>query len=292
MFLLLNDALNLRKVIDFYLQDMTHDESLLDKKDKDKLMECVLSLEDWKEAQEIHGLLYPFWEVTMRMQGNASSGIDDERDLRSEKLYGKPDISLMRDTSNENGAIFNLLPVYDLILNGLERAKERKDLSTNLLTCINLAWKKMKEYYAKSDISKVYLVGAVLDPRIKLGYFKENWPKEWLKGLRWKLDEYTEEFTKAMEVIDDKEISSPSSDIEMQESQSSDMSWGCWYVPSEKATTPIQSQWNRYLVEERVKHTAGFSYRQYWINRQAEYPLLSRMALELLVLPAMSTEVE
>jgi hypothetical protein len=67
VFLFLNDALNLLKIIDYYLHEMTADKSSLDKKDGNRLKECVPSTEDWKKVQQIHELLYPFWELTMKM---------------------------------------------------------------------------------------------------------------------------------------------------------------------------------------------------------------------------------
>jgi hypothetical protein len=130
--------------------------------------------------------------------------------LRTEKVYGKQNTTLLKDTGNENGTLFNVLPAFNYILSHLETAKKRTDLSPHITTSINLTWIKMKDYYQKSDDSKVYLVAAVLDPQVKLAYFKENWKKEWCRGLREKLDTYMREFTTAMESIDNQSSPPPS----------------------------------------------------------------------------------
>ncbi len=41
-----------------------------------------------------------------------------------------------------------------------------------------------------------------------------------------------------------------------------------------------------------MKDYEGFSMRDWWVGRQVEFPILFRVALELLAVPAMSTEVE
>jgi hypothetical protein len=56
----------------------------------------------------------------------------------------------------------------------------------------------MDEYYQATDILKVYLMVSVLDPRLKMEYFKKHWKKSWLKDYRKKLDDLMEEFTTMM----------------------------------------------------------------------------------------------
>jgi len=56
----------------------------------------------------------------------------------------------------------------------------------------------MDEYYRETDESKVYLMASVLDPRLKMEYFKKHWRKSWLKDYQTKLDDFMEEFTTKM----------------------------------------------------------------------------------------------
>jgi len=41
-------------------------------------------------------------------------------------------------------------------------------------SCVHLAWKQMDEYYQVTDVFKVYLKASVLDPRLKMEYFKKH----------------------------------------------------------------------------------------------------------------------
>jgi len=204
VFLMVNDALNLREVIERYLRDMLGKTSPLEKADRDKLKLCQMSNEEWDDVVEIHVLLYPFWEMTMKMQGNVAKSLTetDLEKLTSESVYNQTRKLLHQSVgtsiNREDSAIFNVLPAFESLLKRLETAKEREDLSPMLRSCVHLAWKKMDEYYQATDVSKVYLVASVLDPRLKMEYFKKHWKKSWLKDYRKKLDDLMEEFTTTM----------------------------------------------------------------------------------------------
>ena len=92
-----------------------------------------------------------------------------------DKSKVNPVVTSLPGNDAEDGALFNVLPAFDHILSRLEIAKITYANNDRLLTCINLAWLKMREYYTASDISKVYLVTSVLDPWVKMRYFKQNW---------------------------------------------------------------------------------------------------------------------
>jgi hypothetical protein len=52
----------------------------------------------------------------------------------------------------------------------------------------------MDKYYDATGTSKAYLVAAILDPRLNIGYFERNWPAEWRIGLQEKLETHTATF--------------------------------------------------------------------------------------------------
>ena len=54
----------------------------------------------------------------------------------------------------------------------------------------------------------------------------------------------------------------------------------------------IKAEWDEYFRTGRVKDYKGFSLRNWWLANQFKYPTLSRVALDLLAVPAISTEVE
>jgi hypothetical protein len=73
-----------------------------------------------------------------------------------------------------NGAIFDVLPSFDYLLQHLEEAKKKLTGKSTIATCINLAWSKLNEYYEKSDLTSVYVIATMLDPRMKYGYFERR----------------------------------------------------------------------------------------------------------------------
>ncbi|TMI78761.1 MAG: hAT transposon family protein, partial [Bacteroidetes bacterium] len=297
--LMINALLNCREPIELYI-NISLSGKTMDKKDKARLERCRLDENEWEELIQLHALLYEFWELTMKMQGSVAKQIlRESSDLIDVTVYGKPGVKLVHKPitpihtaafTSEDGALFNVLPAFDKILSSLEEAKKKHVENSYFATCINLAWSKMDDYYQKTDISKVYLVASVLDPRVKMCYFEKSWKKEWLEGARDKLDKYWEDFTIAMKV-DACRNAGESSDCEMLESQNSDTTFGSWREADDKGFEN-QSEWEKYLEAGRVRDHKAFSVWRWWIAHQDEYPILSQIALEVLAIPAMSTEVE
>ena len=115
------------------------------------------------------------------------AGLRESSDLIDITVYGKPGVKLVHKPitaihtaafTSEDGALFNVLPAFDKILSSLEEAKKKHVENSYFATCINLAWSKMDDYDQKTDISKVYLVASILDPRVKMRYFEKSWKKE------------------------------------------------------------------------------------------------------------------
>src|SRR5579859_7527812 len=118
----------------------------------------------------------------------------------------------------------------------------------------------MDEYYQATDVLKVYLVESVLDPRLKMKYFKKHWKKSWLKDYRKKLDDLMEEVTTTMgrpsanddtwEADSEVEVME---DDEMEDTQTTSGSFGVWY--DERPSVNIEEdEWTRYLKSPLVRN--------------------------------------
>lgn len=127
-FLMMNDILNLREAVEVYYT-MVKNSPAFDRKDKKKLDDyCKLTDEDWNELIEIHAMLYDFWDVTMKMQGNVANEMRDDPELAaiSKTVYGKQKEKVIKSRSfSEDGALFNVLPAYEHVLHKLETAKNK-----------------------------------------------------------------------------------------------------------------------------------------------------------------------
>src|SRR5579871_6162987 len=160
----------------------------------------------------------------------------------------------------------------------------------HLKTNINLAWKKLDEYYTLLDDSPVYLASICLHPRYKTRWVKKHWADrpEWIeKGITaveqlW-ISEYKdaplpkvaeeenkfEEPSRLQEFMDrdlpsDDEVSTDEEDDEFNSWQAIKLS--C----DKKVTNPIK----------------------YWKENQDHWPRLARMAFDMFGIPAMSSDVE
>jgi len=80
-------------------------------------------------------------------------------------------------------------------------------------------------------------------------------------------------------------------DDEMEDTQTTSGSFGVWY--DEMPSVNIEEdEWTRYLKSPPVRNWNGFHVRNWWLDCEKEFPTLSKMVLDLLAVPSMSTEVE
>ena len=135
-------ALQLQEAIDRYIVAAMAESRKSKSKAAERLEADQLHPPDWDELKVLYNLLSPFKELTIELQGN---------------IVG----------ARMNGAIFDVLPAMDMLLNTLEDAKlAYKAQKSHFASCINLAWTKLDEYYNLSDNSPVYVVAVMLDPEV------------------------------------------------------------------------------------------------------------------------------
>ena len=160
----------------------------------------------------------------------------------------------------------------------------------HLKTNINLAWKKLDEYYTLLDDSPAYLAAICLHPRYKTRWVKKHWADrpEWIeKGITtveelW-ISEYKDkplpkvageenEFKEPSRLQEFMDRDLPSDDDDSTEEDDDEFSnWqGIKQRCDKKVTNPIA----------------------YWKENQYRWPRLARMAFDMFGIPAMSTEVE
>ena len=138
-------------------------------------------------------------------------------------------------------------------------------------------------------------MATILDPHLKLRYFEQSWLKEWMNGINEKLEEHIETFVKAMGLNMNNDWPNKH-DAEMHGNQESNTAFGSWRCLDDAEDDDTEMGWRieleAYLKASRVKDYRGFSVRDFWISNQGRFPILSRVALELLSIPSISTEVE
>jgi len=270
---MIHDGLRLRDAIDIFLGVLAAQQP----QKRDEILSHQLTTTEWDELQKIHDLLSPLKEVSSLMEGNI---------VGPGGYHG-------------NGALCDVLPGFDHLLNHFERAKTQlmESGDTHLATCVNLAWSKLDKYYQYTDDSAVYLVATVLDPRLKFGYFEKAWAKkpEWLRTAKQRLYKYDsfiittdcryrDDYATLM-VVDPLPES-----IAIQPSNPRHSEFLVWKY-GRPAITSASDELDKYLGAERETQL-DLDVHAWWMQHQKQYPLLFRMAMDIMAIPAMASEVE
>ena len=146
------------------------------------------------------------------------------------------------------------------------------------------SWAKLDKYYQRTDDTAAYRVALILDPRIKMKYFERNWAtkQEWIIEAEEKMRQIYHEY-KGME----------DQDLEVNyENDSEDISFNIEVLrfgrPERRKDELI-----RYLTSDTViVRQKNFDLIEWWKANESEYPILARIAFDILSIPCMSVEPE
>ncbi|GLB45613.1 putative hAT family C-terminal dimerisation region [Lyophyllum shimeji] len=152
-----------------------------------------------------------------------------------------------------------------------------------------LGKKTLDRYYSLTDSSEVYRIAMVLHPRYKLQYFKNlKWKPRWIEtAMTLVRDEYER---RKGEFDDDAPVEKPPTSEPTQQSSSKRPNvFDNLPTLSAPAPSELRDELDRYLSTdvENVKNVL-----LWWREHKAMYPVLSRMALDYLTIPATSVDVE
>lgn len=200
------------------------------------------------------------------------------------------------------GNIWDALPTFEWLLERLEefkaRAGELPD-SRYIVVNLNAAWDKLNEYYSKLDETPVYYAAVALHPSMRWDYFEKEWEEhpDWVEKAKGMVQCLWDEEYRFLEIP-----SKPGSQQPKQPKLQRNSLAAHLYRKRNKGNTtdsdspsPRRSgdtfdeykQWYAGHPEDNIDDPI-----QYWINLAAQYPRLSRMALDILTVQAMSAECE
>ena len=163
-------------------------------------------------------------------------------------------------------------------------------------TCINSGWAKLDKYYALTSETPAYVGALVLHPAYKWQYIEEHWMREWwgpakaaLQGL-WKEKYAPTELDRLP--VQASSHSTPRASTGTSAGTPNKFTEWKNSLKAKVPTTIYQDEYTRYC--ESPPHHDFEDVRDWWLaaGQQAIYPNLSRMALNLLSIPAMSAEPE
>jgi hypothetical protein len=263
-YLAIQRALSLRDAIDTFIEDHMHDQETIP-----GLANDILSTEEWGELHEIASILEPFERYTKELEGK-----------------------------REQGALYDVFRVYDLLLQHLEERKvfyqnpPDGNQNTYILTSLYTAWTVLDKYYALLDKCPMVHASVVLHPARKLQYFKDEWEDchpEWVDiALTNVRNLWRAEYHNTRTVMGPHSPESAERD-ELPDSVSP-LEWKASQQAKRRRLEP-EDELERYLAQPVVSISNG-QYLQWWMDHQTEFPSLAAMALDAAAIAAMSAEVE
>lgn len=251
---------------------------------------------DWATITEYIELLRPFEEATSLLQGRGKIG--------------------------NHGAIWEVLITFEWLLDQLEEMKDRLSEvdyedpdapEDHLKTNVNLAHAKISEYYSKFDDAPVYYAATILHPHYK-HHLEALWkvPEDWNEdkdGPHFRKDWLTTNhkgFLHLWKSYRDR-AAAKASDGLSQETQrppkrqrvGPSASRAAFLEHSMKATMKGVEQkiddeyeiWKRQPVLDEDDKLSKNPI-QYWLLMEKQFPILSRLALDIYSIPASSADCE
>lgn len=169
----------------------------------------------------------------------------------------------------------------DFILAHFGKAKTTYKDDVKLSAMVNSGWQKMDKYYGKSDESPAYAAALVLNPSRKWSYIEHFWRPSWQMRAKDAVKKLWDDDYRPKTLIP-----TPAPDAHLTNNE-----FELWLRQIDTPTT-IEDEYDHYCKTERVY---GYSDALSWWLEPAQlkaYPHLSKMALDILSLPAMSSDPE
>ena len=275
-----------------YIQEEWENEKLRKKgTKKPTVLDDKLEDSDWDVIEVFLKVLGAFDAISTRLQGN-----------------GEPD----EDGHIRSGAFWEYFQSFEFLLNHLETLKTNTDLVDGLdsnsvamvRSHINLAWEKLDSYYQKL-CPPAYASAIVLHPcygwAALAKYFKGNpHAKEWLSEYKHSVKKLWENDYQNMP-LKSAGASSASASISYKVRSEFETFLDSAMQDDEDDMTamnagidPFLDEYERYCRTWRRADPQLYQENPYlwWKAHEKEYPRLSRMASDVLSIPAMSAQTE
>lgn len=260
---------------------------------KPNVLDDTIADEDWDIIQALVTILGPFNEITERLQGSGSPG--------EEKVT--------------YGAFWEYYSSFEFLLSHLEMMKTDNEIVQGmddktisiLRTHMNLAWVKLDSYYSKLWIP-AYCAAVVLHPcygwpvlRKYFSTFGSDREAEWTESYRQSIRELWETEYKNLDILIDnaRSLRSLGSSRARNEKEPTKFENFLLRAMDVDETTPAEvdvflDEYDRYAASSVKADKDAYQHNPYewWKLHEKDYPRLSKMASDVLSIPAMSAEPE
>jgi hypothetical protein len=170
----------------------------------------------------------------------------------------------------------------DFLLERFEDGKLQYATDDFMSLCCNAGWNKLTKYYGLTERSPAYVAALVLSPQEKWDYLNRYWEEDWC--IQAKLD--VQEFWESKYKVYNSDITSQEAG-ERRPLKNDFLVWRALH----KGPVVTKDEYEVYLSTPPVYVEDA---RAWWQEptQQSMYPNLSKMALDVLSIPAMSAEPE
>ena len=178
-----------------------------------------------------------------------------------------------------------------------DKATNKAKYTTHFQAGVKTGWTKLNKYYKLTDKSPIYRMAIALHPGKRMEYFDIYWKKfpTWIKtadkDMKAYYNEYAELYHHTRSAEESFEPTTPPSETPTISKWHSFGIVASSNRPRKKQK--IESEWERFNNEvitkedEKVTDLIGW-----WWARHEAYPILSKLALDIFSIPAMSAEPE
>ena len=222
------------------------------------LSQDLLSAEEWRILGHIRDFLQAFYDTTKATEGHAAT-------------------------------LERVLPSMDFLVSHFEKAIVEFEQHDFMRESLHAGLTKMLSYWNKTERAPVYIAAIVLDPKRKWNYFK-RWNPEWQPNMEATLQSFWETTYRSSTGLASYS-SKPSASTRSTNNQ-----FLQWLDAHEiEAESVIEDELDLYLSDRFIfRKEEERTVLEWWLDveQRTRYPLLSRMAIDIYSVPAMSAEPE
>ncbi|KAM0742766.1 hypothetical protein ACQRIT_002943 [Beauveria bassiana] len=198
------------------------------------------------------------------------------------------------------GNIWDVIHGFEYLLGVLEHYKsvaEDFPEPEHFKVGINLAWEKLDKYYCKLDETPIYYAALALHPAYRWDWFTDHWAEhpEWVDKAKHMVQDVWGRSYANLAVVVNAENQEPVAKRRKQYHNAfEDHCFEARRKPTEqhRAIGPILDEYEAWQAQPEYGDEGVRDPLEYWHEKRLRYPRLSRMALDLLTVQAMSAECE
>lgn len=220
----------------------------------ESLQKDYLSPDDWEYLRLISAFLHPFFRATKATEG-------------------------------DHATIDRVLFTMDILIQHFKKSLSVYQSNSFLSSRIEKSWAIFDKYYLKTEDSPFYAAAVIFHPSRRTLYLKQNWDKKWIRPAINSVKELWEKYK-------DQSANTPTLPVLSMQIDNLDefdiLAQNLDVVPRQQ----IKDEFEEYLSEAVI--TIETSALSWWLNTQQRrrWPRLSQLAINVLSIPAMSSEPE